>query len=125
MPYQVTCPAGTSFSVLKAVGEMKDDDGNFRFYDHESVVRSRGDILDDSDVSPVVRELLDKGDPKNPSVVHLHANLRKITAAQAKKLAAKPTGGLDDDIAIEVPDDDDPIVSQLKSRPSGQFGQGA
>jgi hypothetical protein len=120
MPYLVTCEAGSSVTVPKAVGEMKDDEGVTRFYDTEGVLYMRGDIIADADVSPTVRELYD-GDPEAPAVAHLHSVLRKLTPAQAKKLAAKPNAGLDDDIAVPVPADDDPLAEQVVARPKGEM----
>jgi hypothetical protein len=119
MPYLVTCEPGTSVTIPKAVGEMKDDTGKVHFYDHEGHIYARGDIVADEDVSPVVVELM-SGDPSKPAVAHVKSVLRKITPAQAKKYASMPNGGLDDDMAVDVPEED-PLAEQVVSRPKGQY----
>lgn len=81
MPYEVICPEGTSVTVLQAINEVKDLDGRVVGYDHKAVYRTSGDVLDDNEVSPVVRDLLDAGDEHTCSV------LRKVNG---KKAAPKP-----------------------------------
>jgi hypothetical protein len=59
MPYLVIAE---EVSLLKKVGEFTDEDGNVKFYDHESVVYFMGDVIPDDDVSPVVADKYESGD---------------------------------------------------------------
>lgn len=81
MPYEVICPEGTSVTVLQAINEVTDLDGKVIGYDHRAVYHTSGDVLDDNEVSPVVRDLLDAGDE------HVCSILRKVNG---KKAAPKP-----------------------------------
>lgn len=82
MPYEVICTEDTSVTILQAINEVKDLDGKVIGYDHNAVYRNSGDVLDDNEVSPVIRDLLEAGDP------HVSSILRKVGGA--KKTAAKP-----------------------------------
>jgi hypothetical protein len=55
--------------VLKSLGENKDNRGNVIGYEHESVTRFKDEIIDDSEVSPMLIELYDKGDKHVRSIM--------------------------------------------------------
>jgi hypothetical protein len=109
MPYEVICAEGTSVTVLRALNEVKDLDGRIIGYDHSAVYHESGDVLDDSEVSPVIRDLLEAGDP------HVCAVLRKVPAR--KKTEEKPV----DQEVVELEDD---VVeeSPLRLQVEGNFG---
>jgi len=119
MPYLVTCPAGESVSVPRALDRVtwKDESGEqHEQYVHETEVYTRGAVLDDDQVSPVVVELLKNGDPsdkiRGKSVLHVRSVLRPISEQQAAKYRAKPDEGM-----IEVKVTDDPLTEQVKRNP--------
>lgn len=125
MPYLVTCPPGESVSILKAVGERVTDDGKVIGFEHLNFIRYRAEILDDEDVSPVMRDLLEQPEEgMNAAGVRTAKRmLRKITPTQAKKYreSGAPISQNDD---IEVtPDDFDPLVEQVTTKPAGSFGK--
>lgn len=99
MPYEVICSEDTSVTILQAINEVKDLDGRVIGYDHTAVYRNSGDVLDDNEVSPVIRDLLEAGDP------HVSSILRKVGGS--KKAAAKPVveevAEPEDDVADESP----------------------
>jgi hypothetical protein len=101
MPYEVICPEDTSVTVLQALNEVKDLDGRVIGYDHKAVYHESGDVLDDSEVSPVIRDLLEAGDP------HVCSILRKV--AGSKKTAEKP-------VAQEVAEPDEDVVEESPLR---------
>lgn len=100
MPYEVICPEGTSVTILKALNEVKDLDGRVIGYDHRADYHESGDVLDDNEVSPVLRDLLEEGDP------HVSSILRKVSA---KKTAAKP-------VVEEVVEPEDDAVEESPLR---------
>jgi hypothetical protein len=107
MPYEVICPEGTSVTILKALNEVKDLDGRVIGYDHRADYHESGDVLDDNEVSPVLLDLLEAGDP------HVNSILRKVGA---KKAAAKP-------VVEEVvePEDDADEESPLRLQVEGNL----
>ena len=90
MPYEVTAP---SLALLRSIGEYRDEDGKLIEHQHESVVRMQGAIVEDEDVSPVVKELYAKGD------AHVTSVIKRLTPAQAKR---KLDASLDDSGDEEV-----------------------
>lgn len=109
MPYEVICPEGTSVTVLQAINEVRDLDGKVIGYDHKAIYHESGDVLDDNEVSPVVRDLLEAGDP------HVSSILRKVSG---KKAAAKP-------VVEEVadPEEDDAEESPLRLQVEGNLDE--
>lgn len=81
MPYEVICPIDSSVSVLNALGEVKDDQGNIIGYDHSAKVWSSGDVIPDEEVSPVVIKLLDEGDEYTCSQLRRIPGKQKATVA--------------------------------------------
>lgn len=125
MPYLVTCPPGESVSVLKAVGERVTDEGKVVGYEHLNFVRYRADILDDEDVSPVMRDLLEQPEEgiNAEGVRTAKRMLRKITPTQAAKYRQSGAPiSMNDDIEVK-PDEFDPLVEQVVAKPAGSFGK--
>lgn len=82
MPYHVISP--TPITLLKKVGELRAQNSNELVgYEHDSVLRFPGEVVDDEDVSPVVVEAYEKGDK------HTLGIIKKVTDAEAKKIRAK------------------------------------
>ena len=79
MPYEVLVDG---LSVLKANDTYKDNDGKVIGYDHVGVIREQGEILEDSEVSPVIQKLYEDGDE------HVTSTLKKVSGTAAKKEAA-------------------------------------
>lgn len=109
MPYEVICSEDTSVTILQALNEVKDLEGRVIGYDHKAVYRECGDVLDDDEVSPVIRDLLEAGDP------HVCSILRKVSGG--KKTAEKPA-------AQEVAEPDEDVVeeSPLRLQVEGNLG---
>lgn len=124
MPYLITCPPGTSVSVLKAVGELRMDDGKLVGYDHQASIRYRAEVLDDDELSPAVKELID-GDENGmngDAVKSTKASFRKITDTQAAKYREEGTPISEND-DVEVRESDfNPLAEQKTKQPTGAFG---
>ena len=101
MPYEVICSEDTSVTILQALNEVKDLDGKIIGYDHKAVYRECGDVLDDNEVSPVVRDLLEAGDP------HVCSLLRKVNGS--KKVVEKP-------VVQEAAEPDENVVEESPLR---------
>jgi len=99
MPYEVICSEDTSVTILQALNEVKDLDGKIIGYDHKAVYRECGDVLDDDEVSPVVRDLLEAGDP------HVCSLLRKVSGSKkvVEKLVAQEAAEPDENVVEESP----------------------
>lgn len=110
MPYEVICSEDTSVTILQALNEVKDLEGRVIGYDHKAVYRESGDVLDDDEVSPVIRDLLEAGDP------HVCSILRKVSGG--KKAAEKP-------VVQEVAEPDEDVVeeSPLRLQVEGNLGE--
>lgn len=103
MPYEVICPEDSSVTVLQAMNEVKDLEGRVVGYDHKAIYCESGDVLQDDEVSPVVRDLFEAGDP------HVCSILRKVGG----KAAAKPKP---EEVAEpeEVVADESPLRNQVE-----------
>lgn len=66
MPYKVIAEAAL---ILKSLGELKDDDGKVVGYDHVSIPHLKDDILEDSEISPVLKKLYEDADEHVRSVI--------------------------------------------------------
>ena len=78
MPYQVLAD---ELTVLEKIGEVQTADGKHLGYEHRSVTYLKDEILDDSQVSPVVTKLYNEKDP------HTRKVLRRLTKAQLDALS--------------------------------------
>lgn len=76
MPYEVLVDEVT---VPKAFDTYKDGDGKVTGYDSKAYTRFKGDVLDDEDVHPTVREAYDNGDD------HVTSILKKVSKSAGDK----------------------------------------
>jgi hypothetical protein len=91
MPYETRVP---DVQILKDEAVLHDDDGNVIGVDHSSHIYPRpGTVLEDEDVAAVVKEAYEDGDE------HVRGLLKKLTKAQAAKLASQDGDDAEEDSA--------------------------
>lgn len=76
MPYQ----AQADTSVPRVIARGEDAEGN-EYVETESVVRVRGEVIDDSEIAPDVLERLENGDDDR-----LSGLLKQVSESEAKKI---------------------------------------
>lgn len=110
MPYEVL---QNEVTVLKSVGEHVDPNtGKVLGHDHQSVTWFKGDIIPDSEISPVVVELYESGD------AHTLSQLRQISDAKlAEREQARQI--LEEEVQPDSePEEDVQVTQETKPKPA-------
>lgn len=82
MPYKVL---QQEVQILKPIGEIKTPDGKIVAIEHKSEIHFKDDVIEDNEISPIIVKAYEDGDE------HTRHILKKVTAAQVARAAAKQT----------------------------------